>query len=89
MPRLDAGGAELSAVEIAGAVARAGGRALVLAEPGRLVADVTAARLTKREFHDAIMQGGTLPVDLVRARLTRQPLSRDYQTAWRFYDAGR
>jgi glycosyltransferase involved in cell wall biosynthesis len=43
MPRLDAGGAELSAVEIAGAVARAGGRALVLAEPGRLVADVTAA----------------------------------------------
>jgi glycosyltransferase involved in cell wall biosynthesis len=43
LPRLDAGGVELSAVEIAGAVARAGGRALVLAEPGRLVADVAAA----------------------------------------------
>lgn len=43
IPRLDAGGAELSVVEIAGAVARGGGRALVLAEPGRLTADVAAA----------------------------------------------
>jgi glycosyltransferase involved in cell wall biosynthesis len=43
IPRLDAGGAELSVVEIAGAVARAGGRALVLAESGRLAAVVTAA----------------------------------------------
>jgi glycosyltransferase involved in cell wall biosynthesis len=43
IPRLDAGGAELSVVEIAGAIARAGGRALVLAEPGRLTADVAAA----------------------------------------------
>jgi glycosyltransferase involved in cell wall biosynthesis len=43
VPRLDAGGAELSVVEIAGAIARAGGRALVLAEPGRLAADVAAA----------------------------------------------
>jgi glycosyltransferase involved in cell wall biosynthesis len=43
IPRLDAGGAELSVVEIAGAIASAGGRALVLAEPGRLTADVAAA----------------------------------------------
>ena len=34
VPHLDTGGAELSAVEIADAVVRAGGRALVLAEPG-------------------------------------------------------
>lgn len=50
LPRLDAGGAELSAVEIAGAVARAGGRALVLAEPGRLAADVKAAGGEVRAF---------------------------------------
>ena len=44
IPQLDTGGAELSAVEIAEAVVRAGGRALVLAEPGgRLAADMTAA----------------------------------------------
>ncbi len=43
MPQLDAGGAELSVVEIAGAVAQAGGRCLVLAELGRLAVSVAAA----------------------------------------------
>ena len=44
VPQLDAGGAELSAVEIAEAVVRAGGRALVLSEPGgRLAPRVAAA----------------------------------------------
>ena len=43
IPRLDAGGAELSAVEIAQALTLAGARALVLAEPGRLTPKVTAA----------------------------------------------
>jgi glycosyltransferase involved in cell wall biosynthesis len=44
VPQLDAGGAELSAVEIAEAVVRAGGRAMVLSEPGgRLAPRVTAA----------------------------------------------
>jgi glycosyltransferase involved in cell wall biosynthesis len=44
IPRLDTGGAELSLVEIAEAVVRAGGRALALAEPGgRLAPRVTAA----------------------------------------------
>lgn len=36
VPRLDAGGAELSAIEIAQAVSRAGGRAIVLSEGGRM-----------------------------------------------------
>jgi glycosyltransferase involved in cell wall biosynthesis len=43
IPRLDAGGAEVSVLEIAGAVARAGGRSIVLAEPGRLAANIAAA----------------------------------------------
>jgi glycosyltransferase involved in cell wall biosynthesis len=43
IPGLDAGGAERSVVEIAGPIVLAGGRALVLAEPGRLAAEVTAA----------------------------------------------
>jgi len=44
VPQLDTGGAELSAVEIAEAVVRAGGRALVLAEPGgRLAPRIAAA----------------------------------------------
>jgi glycosyltransferase involved in cell wall biosynthesis len=44
IPELDAGGAEHSVVEVAAAITRGGGRALVLAEPGgRLAGDVEAA----------------------------------------------
>jgi glycosyltransferase involved in cell wall biosynthesis len=43
IPQLDAGGAELSTVEMVEAIVGAGGRALVLAEPGRLTPRVKAA----------------------------------------------
>jgi glycosyltransferase involved in cell wall biosynthesis len=43
IPELDTGGAELSTVEIADAVVRAGGRALVLSEGGRLAPRITAS----------------------------------------------
>jgi hypothetical protein len=46
---------------------------------------VESGDMTAREFHDSIMQGGRLPVELVRARLTVQPLTRDFQSQWRFY----
>ena len=42
IPELDAGGAERTTVDIADAVIRAGGRALVACEGGRLVSDVQA-----------------------------------------------
>lgn len=43
VPDLETGGAELSAVEIAAAIAAAGGRALVLSRGGRMEADLAAA----------------------------------------------
>lgn len=43
VPELDTGGAELSTVEIAAAIVRAGGRALVASQGGRLVADIERA----------------------------------------------
>lgn len=43
IPDLDTGGAELSAIEIAGAISEAGGRAIVLSRGGRLEADLAAA----------------------------------------------
>ena len=46
---------------------------------------VTSGRMTPTEFHDAVMQGGRMPVELVRARLTGQPLSADFKSSWRFY----
>src|SRR5690606_36700648 len=42
IPELDTGGAELSTVEIADAIVRAGGRALVLSEGGRLAPRISA-----------------------------------------------
>lgn len=45
---------------------------------------VDSGRMSATEFHDAIMLGGVLPVELVRARLTKQPLARDYRSQWRF-----
>lgn len=43
IPRLDTGGAELSAIEITEAIVRGGGRALVVTEGGRMADRVTAA----------------------------------------------
>ena len=46
---------------------------------------VDSGRMSAREFHDAVMQGGRMPVALVRARLTGQALSPDFRSSWRFY----
>ena len=47
---------------------------------------VENGEMSARDFHDAVMLGGRLPVELVRARLTGQTLTPDYRAAWRFYD---
>ncbi len=43
IPKLETGGAERTVVEVCAAITRAGGRALVAAEDGRMAADVRAA----------------------------------------------
>jgi uncharacterized protein (DUF885 family) len=45
---------------------------------------VGTGRMTDRAFHDAILQGGLMPVEMVRARLTGQTLRRDHAASWRF-----
>jgi glycosyltransferase involved in cell wall biosynthesis len=50
IPELETGGAELSTVEIAAAVVRSGGRAIVLSEGGRMVSDILAAGGEFRPF---------------------------------------
>jgi uncharacterized protein (DUF885 family) len=45
---------------------------------------VGSGRMTNREFHDAILRGGRMPVEMVRVRLTGVPLTRDYEARWRF-----
>lgn len=43
---------------------------------------VGSGRMTNKAFHDAILRGGAMPVEMVRAMLTNAPLTRDYQTQW-------
>jgi len=45
---------------------------------------VDSGQMTTLEFHDAVMKGGRMPVEMVRARLTGQVLTRDFSTTWRF-----
>jgi hypothetical protein len=45
---------------------------------------VESGRMSIRDFHDAILQGGSMPVEMVRARLLDIPLTRDHVPQWRF-----
>ena len=47
---------------------------------------VDSGTMTDRAFHDAILQRGRMPVEMVRAGLTSQPLTENYRAQWRFYE---
>jgi uncharacterized protein (DUF885 family) len=47
---------------------------------------VGSGRLTNREFHDTILQGGRIPIEMVRARLLGTPLTRSYRAQWKFIE---
>ena len=40
---------------------------------------VESKRMTETAFHDAVLLGGYMPIELVRLRLSGQPLTRDYR----------
>lgn len=50
---------------------------------------VGTKKMTDRQFHDAILKEGSIPVEMVRAILVKQPLTRDFKTNWRFYPVGK
>jgi hypothetical protein len=45
---------------------------------------VASGRMTDRAFHDAILQGGRMPVEMVRARLMNTAPARGHRASWRF-----
>jgi hypothetical protein len=45
---------------------------------------VDSGKMTNRQFHDAIITGGPMPIEMVRARLTKQMLPKDYKASWKF-----
>ena len=50
---------------------------------------VGSGRMTDRQFHDAVLRQGSIPVEMVRAALDEKvKLTRDYVTGWRFAKEG-
>ncbi|MDG3002331.1 DUF885 family protein [Paludisphaera mucosa] len=45
---------------------------------------VDSGKMTHKAFHDRILTGGPMPVELVRARLTDAKLTRDFTPSWKF-----
>lgn len=46
---------------------------------------VVPGRMTNRAFHDAILRENRIPIEMVRAILTKQNLTRDFRSSWKFY----
>jgi len=46
---------------------------------------VDKGKMTYKQFHDAILKENNMPVEMVRAIITNQPLKRDFKTEWKFY----
>ncbi|HEV8539279.1 MAG TPA: DUF885 family protein [Bacteroidota bacterium] len=48
---------------------------------------VGTGKMTNRQFHDAVLQENAIPIAMVRASLTKQSLTREHKSTWRFYDS--
>jgi Bacterial protein of unknown function (DUF885) len=48
---------------------------------------VDSGKMTNRDFHDALLRQNQMPIEMLRAILTDQNLSRDFKTNWKFYGA--
>jgi hypothetical protein len=47
---------------------------------------VDTGKMSYKQYHDAILHENAMPVEMLRAILTNQNLSKDFQTSWRFYN---
>ncbi len=46
---------------------------------------VDTGKMTDRAFHDSILKENRIPIEMARAILTKQKLTRDYTSNWKFY----
>ena len=45
---------------------------------------VRSGRMKEKDFHDSILKGGIMPIEMVRAHVTGTKLPRDYSSSWKF-----
>jgi hypothetical protein len=46
---------------------------------------VDSKKMTDREFADAVLHENSMPVEMLRADLERQKLTKDFRTSWKYY----
>lgn len=46
---------------------------------------VDTGKMTNRAFHDAVLKENRIPIEMVRASLSKQKLTRDFVSSWKFY----
>jgi uncharacterized protein (DUF885 family) len=46
---------------------------------------VKSGKMSNREFHDAVLKENSIPIEMVRASLTHQPLTENFEPRWKFY----
>jgi uncharacterized protein (DUF885 family) len=47
---------------------------------------VDTGKMSERAFHDALLKENSIPVEMIRANLIGQKLTRDFHSSWRFYN---
>jgi hypothetical protein len=45
---------------------------------------VETGKMTDKAFHDAILKENRIPVEMIRATLTKQKLGSDFIPSWKF-----
>lgn len=45
---------------------------------------VESGKMAEKDFHDAILRNGNIPIEMTRALLSGQEMPKDFKTAWRF-----
>lgn len=50
---------------------------------------VDSKKMTYKQFHDSVMELNSMPVEMVRAILTDQPLTEDFTSHWKFHEPQR
>jgi uncharacterized protein (DUF885 family) len=46
---------------------------------------VDSKKMTDREFADAVLHENSMPIEMLRADLERQKLTKDFKTTWKYY----
>ena len=47
---------------------------------------VGSGKMTNRQYNDSLLKENRIPIEMLRAAITNQKLTRDFATTWRFYD---